>query len=341
MACSGDFCRTQATVRRTALTASPGDAKSNGCQRVAVCPLERAGYTGFIIDSARSHFGFGADWCFCQAGKPDLRWRKVGPKLMTAILGISAFYHDSAAALLVDGEVVAAAQEERFTRKKHDAGFPARAVEYCCREAGIDPADLDYVAFYEKPLTKFERLLETYFAYAPAGFASFRLSMPLWLKEKLFTRRTLRGALPGFKGPLVFPDHHESHAASAFFPSPFEEAAILTLDGVGEWSTTASGVGEGNQIKLTRHIRFPHSLGLLYSAFTYYCGFRVNSGEYKLMGLAPYGQPRYARRHLQAFDRHQARRKLPARHALFQLLRRSDDDESSLRRFIRRAAAIA
>jgi len=213
---------------------------------------------------------------------------------MTAILGISAFYHDSAAALLVDGRIVAAAQEERFTRKKHDPGFPARAVEFCCREAGLEPADLDYVAFYEKPLTKFERLLETYFAYAPAGFSSFRLAMPLWVKEKLFTRRILRGALAGFKGPLVFPDHHESHAASAFFPSPFEEAAILTLDGVGEWSTTATGVGEGNRIDLTRHIRFPHSLGLLYSAFTYYCGFRVNSGEYKLMGLAPYGQPRYA-----------------------------------------------
>ncbi len=213
---------------------------------------------------------------------------------MTAILGISAFYHDSAAALLVDGRVVAAAQEERFTRKKHDPGFPALAVEYCCREAGLETADLDYVAFYEKPLTKFERLLETYFAYAPAGFGSFRLAMPLWVKEKLFTRRILRGALGGFKGPLVFPDHHESHAASAFFPSPFDDAAILTLDGVGEWSTTASGVGEGNRIELTRHIRFPHSLGLLYSAFTYYCGFRVNSGEYKLMGLAPYGQPRYA-----------------------------------------------
>jgi carbamoyltransferase len=213
---------------------------------------------------------------------------------MTRILGISAFYHDSAAALVVDGEIIAAAQEERFTRVKHDARFPAQAVAYCLQEAGLTPAEIDYVAFYDKPLTKFERLLETYLAYAPAGFRSFRMAMPLWLKDKLHMRRTIRDGLPGpSPARLVFTDHHESHAASAFFPSPFEEAAILTLDGVGEWSTTTYGVGQGNTIRLTHQIQFPHSLGLLYSAFTYYCGFKVNSGEYKLMGLAPYGQPIY------------------------------------------------
>jgi carbamoyltransferase len=212
---------------------------------------------------------------------------------MTAILGISAFYHDSAAALVIDGRIVAAAQEERFSRKKHDAAFPAAAVDYCLREAGLDRQQLDYVAFYDKPLTKFERLLETYLAYAPAGFRSFRLAMPSWLKEKLFLRRTIRRQLPGAKAPIVFLDHHESHAASAFFASPFDQAAILTLDGVGEWTTTSLGIGRGNRIELTSHLQFPHSLGLLYSAFTYYCGFRVNSGEYKLMGLAPYGNPVY------------------------------------------------
>jgi carbamoyltransferase len=213
---------------------------------------------------------------------------------MTAILGISAFYHDSAAALVIDGRIVAAAQEERFTRKKHDADFPRRAVAYCLAEAGIGIGQLDYAAFYEKPLTKFERLLETYLAFAPAGFRSFRLAMPVWLKDKLYLRRLIRRELSAPKKlPLVFLDHHESHAASAFFPSPFEEAAILTLDGVGEWSTTTTGVGRGKRIELHRHIRFPHSLGLLYSAFTYYCGFKVNSGEYKLMGLAPYGKPVY------------------------------------------------
>lgn len=210
------------------------------------------------------------------------------------ILGISAFYHDSAAAVVVDGEIIAAAQEERFSRRRHDAGFPAQAVEYCLREAGLSADDLDYVAFYDKPLAKFERLLETYLAFAPAGLRSFSLAMPVWLKEKLNTRRTIRRALGGTRRPrLVFTDHHESHAASAFFPSPYETAAILTLDGVGEWSTTTRGVGQGHQIRLTDHLRFPHSLGLLYSAFTYYCGFKVNSGEYKLMGLAPYGQPKY------------------------------------------------
>src|SRR5215470_16156302 len=194
---------------------------------------------------------------------------------MAAILGISAFYHDSAAALVVDGRIVAAAQEERFTRIKHDAAFPARAIDYCLREGGLSPGDLDYVAFYDKPLTKFERLLETYLAYAPAGFRSFRLAMPLWLKDKLHMRRTLRRGLGGpTRAKLVFTDHHESHAASAFFPSPFDAAAILTLDGVGEWTTAAFGVGEGNQIRLLQQLQFPHSLGLLYSAFTYYCGFK-------------------------------------------------------------------
>ncbi len=213
---------------------------------------------------------------------------------MTAILGISCFYHDSAAALVVDGEVVAAAQEERFTRKKHDADFPTNAIAYCLREAGLTPDDVRYVAFYEKPLTKFERLLETYLAFAPAGIRSFCMALPLWLKEKLFIRRALETGLPRKGGsPILFLDHHESHAASAFFPSPFEKAAILTLDGVGEWSTTTWGTGEGNKIRLLRHLAFPHSLGLLYSAFTYYCGFKVNSGEYKLMGLAPFGRPVY------------------------------------------------
>jgi len=213
---------------------------------------------------------------------------------VTVILGISAFYHDSAAALVVDGEIVAAAQEERFTRKKHDAGFPAQAVAYCLKEGGLRPEQLDYAAFYDKPLTKFDRLLETYLAYAPAGFQSFRLAMPVWLKDKLHLRRTLRQQLTGAsRARLVFTDHHESHAASAFFPSPFESAAFLTLDGVGEWSTATFGTGEGNQLAFRQQLRFPHSLGLLYSAFTYYCGFKVNSGEYKLMGLAPYGQPVY------------------------------------------------
>jgi carbamoyltransferase len=213
---------------------------------------------------------------------------------MTAILGISAFYHDSAAALVLDGRIVAAAQEERFTRIKHDPGFPNRAIDYCLEAAGLSPADLDYIAFYDKPLTKFERLLETYLAFTPRGFRSFRMAMPLWLKDKLYMRRTLRrGFADRINARLIFVDHHESHAASAFFPSPFDEAAIVTLDGVGEWSTATFGLGQGNRIRLIDHIAFPHSLGLLYSAFTYYCGFKVNSGEYKLMGLAPYGRPIY------------------------------------------------
>ena len=213
----------------------------------------------------------------------------------TTILGISAFYHDSAAALVRDGVVVAAAQEERFTRKKHDPSFPEHAIAYCLKEAGLKPDQLNYIAFYDKPMLKFERLLETYIAFAPRGFRSFSMAIPVWLREKLMMRRMIRGGLPGkTSAPLLFMDHHESHAASAFFPSPFEEAAILTLDGVGEWTSTAWGVGRGNKIELTHHIQFPHSLGLLYSAFTYYCGFKVNSGEYKLMGLAPYGTPIYA-----------------------------------------------
>lgn len=213
---------------------------------------------------------------------------------MTAILGISAFYHDSAAALVVDGEIVAAAQEERFTRKKHDEGFPTNAIDYCLREAGLRPELLDYVGFYDKPLLKFERLLETYLAYAPRGFRSFLTAMPVWLKQKLYLPREMRkGLRNGYQKRFVFAEHHESHAASAFFPSPFEEAAILTVDGVGEWATASFGVGRGNRIELSHELHFPHSPGLLYTAFTYFCGFRVNSGEYKLMGLAPYGQPKY------------------------------------------------
>jgi carbamoyltransferase len=213
---------------------------------------------------------------------------------MTAILGISAFYHDSAAALVVDGEIIAAAQEERFTRKKHDPEFPTNAIDYCLEEAGLRPEDLDYVGFYDKPFLKFERLLETYLAYAPAGFGSFLKAVPVWLKQKLHLRRELkRGLNDAYKKRFVFTEHHESHAASAFFPSPFEEAAVLTVDGVGEWATASYGVGRGNRLELTHELHFPHSPGLLYSAFTYFCGFRVNSGEYKLMGLAPYGDPKY------------------------------------------------
>jgi carbamoyltransferase len=212
--------------------------------------------------------------------------------IVTAILGISAFYHDSAAALVVDGEIVAAAQEERFTRIKQDADFPVRAIQYCLGEAGLQPKDLDFVGFYDKPLKKFERLLETYFAYAPAGYRSFRQALPVWMQEKLHLPREMDKGLQGrYQGRYVFTDHHESHAASAFFPSPYDEAAIITMDGVGEWSTSAFGVGRGNKIHLTHEIRFPHSLGMLYSALTYYIGFKVNSGEYKVMGLAPYGQP--------------------------------------------------
>lgn len=213
---------------------------------------------------------------------------------MTAILGISAFYHDSAAALVVDGQIVAAAQEERFTRKKHDHDFPSNAIEFCLGQAGLNPADLDYVGFYDKPVLTFERLLETYIAYAPRGFESFLAAMPVWLRQKLYLPREINKALGyAYRKRYVFTEHHQAHAASAFFPSPFEEAAILTLDGVGEWATASYGYGREGQITLTHEMRFPHSLGLLYSAFTYYCGFTVNSGEYKLMGLAPYGDPKY------------------------------------------------
>ena len=213
---------------------------------------------------------------------------------MTRILGVSAFYHDSAACLVEDGRIVAAAQEERFTRKKHDYRFPTHAIDFCLAQGGITPADLDHVAFYDKPLLKFDRLLETYLSYAPIGFRSFLKAMPLWLREKLHHPRELDRGLRGeYRGRFVFTEHHESHAASAFFPSPFEEAAVLTLDGVGEWATASLGVGRGHRIELTQELRFPHSIGLLYSAFTYYTGFKVNSGEYKLMGLAPYGDPVY------------------------------------------------
>jgi carbamoyltransferase len=217
------------------------------------------------------------------------------------ILGISAFYHDSAACLLKDGEIIAAAQEERFTRKKHDAGFPTDAIQYCLKEAGIASKDIDNVVFYEKPFVKFERLLETYLAFAPKGFTSFAKAMPVWIKDKLFQKSALIKELKStldesvdWRERLLFSEHHLSHAASAYYPSPFESAAVLTLDGVGEWTTTSLAIGSGSDLKVVKEIHFPHSLGLLYSAFTYYTGFKVNSGEYKVMGLAPYGEPRYA-----------------------------------------------
>jgi carbamoyltransferase len=218
------------------------------------------------------------------------------------ILGISAFYHDSAAALVTDGRIVAAAQEERFTRKKNDAGFPRHAIQYCLDEAEIGPGDIDHVVFYDKPFLKFERLLETYLSFAPRGFKSFRMALPIWLKEKLFQKRLLRQELERFapdhdwEKRLLFGEHHQSHASSAFFASPFEEAAVLTMDGVGEWATTSLAFGRGNTLEMIKEIHFPHSLGLLYAAFTAYTGFRVNSGEYKMMGLAPYGEPRYAQK---------------------------------------------
>jgi carbamoyltransferase len=217
------------------------------------------------------------------------------------ILGISAYYHDSAAALLIDGRPVAAAQEERFTRRKHDQRFPAAAIRYCLDEAGLDLDDIDHIAFFEKPLIKFERLLETYLANAPRGFLSFKTAIPVWIKDKLFQKQNLVKALEpfsrsgaGIEGKLLFAEHHQSHAASAFFPSPFEEAVVLTMDGVGEWATTSVAIGRGNTLETVKEIHWPHSLGLLYSAFTYYTGFKVNSGEYKVMGLAPYGEPKYA-----------------------------------------------
>ncbi|MCP5230616.1 MAG: carbamoyltransferase [Zoogloeaceae bacterium] len=215
------------------------------------------------------------------------------------ILGISAYYHDAAAAILEDGEIIAAAQEERFTRKKHDSGFPANAVRYCLEQAGCAPGDVDLVAFYDKPFPKFERILETYLAFAPLGYVSFAKGLPVWIKEKLFQKDMLIKELKkldknaDWNAKLRFSEHHLSHAASAFFPSPFEQAAVLTMDGVGEWATTSLAIGDGNELRMEREIHFPHSLGLLYSAFTYYTGFRVNSGEYKVMGLAPYGEPKY------------------------------------------------
>ena len=218
------------------------------------------------------------------------------------ILGLSAFYHDSAAALVVDGQIVAAAQEERFTRMKHDARFPHHALAYCLEEGGLTLGDIDHVAFYEKPFLKFERLLETYLAFAPKGFHSFRMAIPLWLKEKLFQKQLLRDELRAFdaefdcESKLLFTEHHQSHAASAFFPSPFEDAVILTMDGVGEWATTSVAFGHDNHLEMRKELHFPHSLGLLYSAFTYYTGFKVNSGEYKVMGLAPYGEPKFVDR---------------------------------------------
>ena len=208
------------------------------------------------------------------------------------ILGISAFYHDSAACLVLDGKIIAAVQEERFTRKKHDHSFPVNSIAYCLDHAGIDGKDLDFVAFYDKPFHKFERILESYLAYAPKGLMSFLKAMPLWIKRKLWIKALIAGEL-GYAGKIIFPEHHDSHAASAFFPSPFRKAAFLTMDGVGEWATTSYGTGKDNRIQIMADIRFPHSLGLLYTAFTYYTGFRVNSGEYKVMGLAPYGEPRY------------------------------------------------
>src|SRR3954471_2791082 len=211
----------------------------------------------------------------------------------TRILGISAYYHDSAACLVEDGRIVAAAQEERFTRKKHDSNFPSHAVAYCLREAGVTAKELDLVGFYEKPLVKFERLLETYVACAPKGLKSYLMALPLWLTDKLWMSDDIMKHVEGYAGEVMFGEHHESHAASAFFPSPFEQAAILTMDGVGEWATSSIGVGRGNEIEMLRELRFPHSLGLLYSAFTYFTGFKVNSGEYKIMGLAPYGEPKY------------------------------------------------
>lgn len=214
------------------------------------------------------------------------------------VLGISAFYHDSAACIVKDGEIIAAAQEERFTRKKHDAGFPKNAINFCLDYCGINSSQLDLIAFYDKPFLKFERLLETYLTYAPVGIKSYIKAMPLWIKEKLWMKELIKKELnsEGFRNKvIIFPEHHESHAASAFYPSPFEEAAILTMDGVGEWATTSYGIGRGNSLELLADIKFPHSLGLLYSAFTYYTGFKVNSGEYKVMGLAPYGEPKYTK----------------------------------------------
>ena len=208
------------------------------------------------------------------------------------ILGISAYYHDSAACILKNGDIIAAAQEERFTRKKHDQNFPSNAIRYCLKEAGISSSELEIVAFYDKPFLKFERILETYLVYAPKGLKSFLKAMPLWIKKKLWIKTLIQEELD-YSGKILFPEHHASHAASAFYSSPFQNAAFLTMDGVGEWATTSYGIGRGNKMEVLADIKFPNSLGLLYSAFTYYIGFRVNSGEYKVMGLAPYGEAKY------------------------------------------------
>ena len=259
----------------------------DGARGAAVWPpvsgTDHSSQCGFVLP--------GADTLVLR-GEHNVRERSIRVNDKMYILGISAFYHDSAACLVRDGEIIAAAQEERFTRKKHDHNFPLQAVRYCLKEAGITVDQLAHVGFYDKPLTKFERLLETYLGFAPTGIQSFIRAMPLWLKEKLWIPDVVRKEL-GYNGSVLFTEHHESHAASAFYPSPFDEAAILTMDGVGEWATSSYGVGRGNEIELTSELRFPHSLGLLYSAFTYYTGFRVNSGEYKVMGLAPYGEPKY------------------------------------------------
>ena len=277
--------------------------------------------------------------------KPSDSWRQVchdweHPRMSTRILGISAFYHDSAAALVVDGRIVAAAQEERFTRRKHDADFPAHAIASCLAQGGIGPEDLDHVVFYEKPFLKFERLLETYLATAPASFRSFLKAMPVWFQQKLHLPRELHQGLGGrYRHACVFTEHHEAHAASAFYPSPFEEAAILTVDGVGEWATASLGRGAGRTITLTHELDFPHSLGLLYSAFTYYCGFKVNSGEYKLMGLAPYGRARVRRPDPHANDGPEGRRLLPPRPVVLQLLPGPDDDVAEVPPALRRSPA--
>src|SRR2546422_600957 len=241
------------------------------------------------LASCRSNW---LDALFVEQMNSGSEMRNSSPAAQVNILGLSAFYHDSAACLVRDGRIMAAAQEERFTRKKHDAGFPKFAVEYCLREGKIGIQQVNYVAFYEKPFLKFDRLLHSYLAYAPTGLRSFLKAIPLWIKEKIWMKELIKKELT-FEGKIIFPEHHESHAASAFFPSPYQEAAFLTVDGVGEWTTTSFGIGKDNRLEIHGELHFPHSLGLLYSAFTYYAGFRVNSGEYKLMGLAPYGEPIY------------------------------------------------
>ena len=252
---------------------------------------------------------------------------------MTAILGVSAYYHDSAAALLVDGEPIAAAQEERFSRKKHDARFPRHAIEYCLAEGGLTLDQVDHIAFYDKPFLKFERLLETYVANAPRGFRSFQMAIPVWIREKLFQKdlmqKEFKAIQKGVKtrDKILFAEHHYSHAASAYYPSPFDEAVVLTLDGVGEWATTTVAIGRGSELEMKKELHFPHSLGLLYSAFTYYTGFKVNSGEYKVMGLAPYGEPRFKDLIIDKLDGSEGGWDLPPRSVLFQLCHRPDHDQ--------------